>query len=146
MYPFNVRVYGLILQGDCVLISDEKINGYEMTKFPGGGLEYGEGTIDGLKREFREELQVAVHVNRHFYTTDFFIPSAFNKSQVISIYYLVEAGNLPEYPQSLVPSLFNDSPAHTQQYFRWLPLSEISEKHFTFAGDKKVAELLKNAI
>lgn len=146
MYPFNVRVYGLLLQMGCVLISDEKINGHEMTKFPGGGLEYGEGTLEGLKREFREELQQDITILRHFYTTDFFIPSAFNKSQVISIYYLVDTDHLPDYPQSLVPCSFNEISHQPQLAFRWLPLSEISEKHFTFAGDKKVAELLKNAL
>ena len=51
---FNIRVYGIwIDEDDKVLLSDEFFRDTYMTKFPGGGLELGEGTIDGLKREWR---------------------------------------------------------------------------------------------
>src|ERR1700712_2769712 len=91
MSKFNVRVYGLLINdNDEVLISDEQEYGMCFTKFPGGGLEYGEGLIDGLKREFIEECDTEIEVISHFYTTDFFIKSAFNDTQVISVYYLVK--------------------------------------------------------
>src|ERR1700761_2895768 len=91
MYPFNVRVYGILMNDqDQVLISDEQEYGMRFTKFPGGGLEFGEGLIDGLKREFVEECDVEIEVIKHFYTTDFFVKSAFNDSQVISVYYIVK--------------------------------------------------------
>src|SRR5215469_14189176 len=91
MYRFNVRVYGLLINDkDEVLISDEQEYGMRFTKFPGGGLEFGEGLIEGLKREFVEECNVEVEVLKHVYTTDFFVKSAFNDSQVISVYYLVK--------------------------------------------------------
>jgi ADP-ribose pyrophosphatase YjhB (NUDIX family) len=91
MYPFNVRVYGLLINADNeILISDEQEYGMRFTKFPGGGLEHGEGLIDGLKREFIEECGAEVEVTDHFYTTDFYVKSAFNDSQVISVYYLVK--------------------------------------------------------
>src|ERR1700743_1273752 len=90
---FNVRVYGLLL-GDNkqVLVSDEYIRGGYYTKFPGGGLEFGEGTRDCLKREFKEEMDLDVEILDHLYTTDFFQMSAFNpEHQIISIYYFVKA-------------------------------------------------------
>ena len=90
MYKFNVRVYGVLINQQQVLISDEQEYGYRFTKFPGGGLEYGEGTSDGLKREFMEECNAKVEVISHLYTTDFFVKSAFNDSQIISIYYIVK--------------------------------------------------------
>src|SRR6478672_4994784 len=90
MYKFNVRVYGLLInENDQVLLSDEEEYGFRFSKFPGGGLEYGEGLIDALKREFVEECNAEVEVLEHFYTTDFFIQSAFNDSQIISVYYIV---------------------------------------------------------
>lgn len=67
----------------------ETVQGNDILKFPGGGLELGEGTIDCLKREWMEELNCEIEVLNHFYTTDFFQPSAFDNSQVISIYYEV---------------------------------------------------------
>src|ERR1700761_2378641 len=91
MYPFNVRVYGILINDDNqVLISDEEEYGMRFTKFPGGGLEPGEGLIDGLKREFVEECDAEIEVLEHFYTTDFYVKSAFNDSQVISVYYTVK--------------------------------------------------------
>src|ERR1700743_3993921 len=91
MYQFNVRVYGLLINDrNEILISDEQEYGMRFVKFPGGGLEHGEGLLDGLKREFMEECNAEVAVTEHFYTTDFFVKSAFNDSQIISVYYLVK--------------------------------------------------------
>src|SRR5215813_14446064 len=90
---FNLRVYGILLgKNKEVLVADEFIRGGYYTKFPGGGLEFGEGTRDCLKREFKEEMDLEVKVTDHIYTTDFFQMSAFNPShQILSIYYFVEA-------------------------------------------------------
>jgi 8-oxo-dGTP diphosphatase len=90
---FNLRVYGILInEKDQLLVSDEYIRGKYYTKFPGGGLEYGEGTRDCLKREFKEEMDLDVEIGDHIYTTDFFQISAFNPSQqIISIYYYAKA-------------------------------------------------------
>src|SRR6266487_1963876 len=89
---FNIRVYGILINEEKqVLVADEFIRGKYFTKFPGGGLELGEGTRDCLKREFREEMDLEVEAGEHIYTTDFFLASAFNPNhQIISIYYLVK--------------------------------------------------------
>ncbi|KAA5537154.1 NUDIX domain-containing protein [Taibaiella lutea] len=89
MKNFNIRVYGLWLEDKKVLVCKENIRGKEIVKFPGGGLEFGEGTTDCLKREWMEELNAEIEISAHFYTTDFFQPSAFDNSQVISIYYTI---------------------------------------------------------
>src|SRR4051812_25790263 len=90
---FNVRVYGILTDPEKgVLVSDEYIRGSYITKFPGGGLEFGEGTRECLKRECQEELNLEVEVTDHLYTTDFFQMSAFNpEHQIISIYYAFKA-------------------------------------------------------
>ncbi len=75
---FNVRVYGILVNDkNQILLSDEIIRGNFYTKFPGGGLEIGEGTRECLKREFKEEMNLEVEVEKHFYTTDFYQQSAF---------------------------------------------------------------------
>ncbi|MEO6289013.1 MAG: NUDIX domain-containing protein, partial [Ginsengibacter sp.] len=86
---FNIRVYGILISDDNqVLVSDEFIKGKYYTKFPGGGLDPGEGTRDCLKREFKEEMDLDVSVGDHIYTTDFYQISAFNPDhQIICIYY-----------------------------------------------------------
>lgn len=90
---FNIRVYGILInETNQVLVSDEFIRGAYITKFPGGGLEMGEGTKDCLKREFKEEMNLIVEVGNHIYTTDFYQQSAFNPDhQIVSIYYYVKA-------------------------------------------------------
>ena len=92
---FNIRVYGIWIHENRILINEEQIRGELITKFPGGGLKFGEGTIDGLKREWKEELGLAIEILDHFYTTDFFQPSAYDDSQVISIYYMVRGVEIP---------------------------------------------------
>ncbi|MBP6313856.1 MAG: NUDIX domain-containing protein, partial [Flavobacteriales bacterium] len=85
---FTIRVYGLLIHKGNVLVSDEIIREQYITKFPGGGLEYGEGLMDCLIREIKEEIGVDALDLEHFYTTDFFQQSAFHATpmQVISVY------------------------------------------------------------
>ncbi len=146
MYQFNVRVYGLLINAnDEILVSDEQEQGMRFTKFPGGGLEYGEGLPDGLKREFMEECNLEVEVTNHFYTTDFFVKSAFNDSQIISVYYGVKALNNLELVIKQEPFDF-DGEGAVLQSFRWLKLSTLREDDFTFPIDRYVAKLLINSI
>jgi 8-oxo-dGTP diphosphatase len=142
MYQFNVRVYGLLInEHQEVLVSDEQEYGMQFTKFPGGGLEYGEGLTDGLKREFVEECNAEIEVISHFYTTDFFVKSAFNDSQIISVYYLVR--NINALDLNFKIKVFDfDGEGDVLQAFRWVKLSELREDDFTFPIDKHVAGLL----
>ena len=139
---FNVRVYGLLINNQNeVLVSDEQEYGMRFTKFPGGGLEYGEGLTDGLKREFMEECNAEIEVLGHFYTTDFFVKSAFNDSQIISVYYLVK--NINKLDLSIKTKVFDfDGEGDVLQAFRWLKLDTLSADDFTFPIDKYVAKLL----
>lgn len=143
MYKFNIRVYGLLFNEQSeILISDEEEYGFQFSKFPGGGLEYGEGLIDGLKREFVEECSAEIEVLEHFYTTDFFIQSVFNDSQVISIYYLVK-------PVSGLKLNFRELPFDFQmegdilQAFRWRGIHDLNSDDLTFPTDQRVLQLLK---
>jgi len=129
---FNVRVYGLWLHDGQVLVSDELIRGKRIYKFPGGGLEYGEGMIDCLKREWMEELGLEIQVQQHFYTTDFFQASAYDASQVISIYYLVQ----PVLPEGYV---FPETGAES---FLFMPADAVLSSRISLPIDKKVAEML----
>jgi len=148
MALFNVRVYGILLdEGQRLLVSDEFIRGNYITKLPGGGLEIGEGTRDGLAREFMEEAGIEVHVGDHFYTTDFFQISAFNhKDQIISIYYLVDTADTKiiqtkEKAFDFLPEQIADSNG-TAEHLRWIPLNEISEDAMTLPIDKVAINML----
>jgi 8-oxo-dGTP diphosphatase len=132
MPRFNVRVYGIWLHEGNLLVNEELIQGRKVIKFPGGGLIWGEGLTDCLKREWMEELNLEIEVLSHFYTTDFFQPSAFDDSQVISIYYLVST------PDPMVP--INNIMPNERTY--WLPLSQLTADTFTLPIDKVVGRML----
>ena len=144
MYPFNVRVYGLLINDqNQILISDEQEYGMQFAKFPGGGLEHGEGLIDGLKREFVEECNAEIEVLSHFYTTDFYIKSAFNDSQIISIYYLVK--NITPLNLTFKTAPFDfDQEGDVLQSFRWVNLADLQPEDVTFPIDQHVVKLLIN--
>ncbi|MBP3943895.1 NUDIX domain-containing protein [Sphingobacteriaceae bacterium WQ 2009] len=138
MYPFNVRVYGLLIntKGQ-VLIADEKTENVSFTKFPGGGLEYGEGLIDALKREFMEECNTSIEVIRHIYTTDFWEKSSFNESQIISIYYLVRATSPLAVEVHQEKFDFDQtSVALKQEAFRLVDREDLKIEDLTFRTDQ----------
>jgi 8-oxo-dGTP diphosphatase len=151
MNKFSLRVYGILINDKKqVLVSDEYIRGNYYTKFPGGGLEFGEGTRDCLKREFKEEMDLAIEVSEHLYTTDFFQMSAFNSEhQIISIYYLVKA--LEEIKAPLRDKLFDFDERQLAVYadkgetetFRFIDWHQFSEESVTLPIDKVVAQLVK---
>ncbi len=141
---FNVRVYGLLInEQNEILLSDEEEFGKRFIKFPGGGLEYGEGLIAGLKREFLEECELGVEITQHFYTTDFFVESAFGGGQLLSIYYLVKP--LQEFGFTLGKCEydFENQTGEHKQCFRFVPLSNLDEDTVTFPVDKYVVKTLK---
>jgi len=151
MHRFNLRVYGILInEKKQVLVSDEFIRGNYYTKFPGGGLEFGEGTRDCLKREFKEEMDLLVEVGEHLYTTDYFQMSAFNpEHQIISIYYYVKA--LEEIKASLRNKLFDFDDKQLEVYkntgetetFRFIDWNDFSEESVTLPIDKIVVGIVK---
>jgi ADP-ribose pyrophosphatase YjhB (NUDIX family) len=147
---FTIRVYGILINENSeVLVSDEYIRGNYYTKFPGGGLELGEGTRDCLKREFREEMDLSIEVEEHLYTTDYYQESAFKPGdQIISIYYFVKPLELINF--QLTHSKFDFTENQLKVYnekneietFRFIALKDFSPDDVTLPIDKIVAELI----
>lgn len=139
MQRFNIRVYGICVnERNEVLLSDESYRELNFTKFPGGGLEFGEGTIDCLKREFQEEFSLEIEVGSLFYLTDFFQVSAFSENdQVVSIYYLINADLY-----ALDQLVDNQTSA---EKLHWIQLSELTEDQLSLPIDRIVAgKLIRN--
>lgn len=143
MKQIIIRVYGIWIDENArVLLSDERIGIREFTKFPGGGLEHGEGPHDTLRREWMEELQTPIEIIRHIYTTDFFQASAFHQdAQIISIYYRVEPTQMPTVPIYTEPQPFSYE-GEREEIFRWVSLDDLTEDMLSFPIDKKIAQFL----
>ncbi|MCX8524967.1 NUDIX hydrolase [Chryseobacterium formosus] len=129
----NVRVYACVVKDKKVLTLFEEYAGQPLMKFPGGGLEYGEGLTDCLKREFEEELNVHIEIVEHLYTQEDFLVSRFKSNeQLLTIYYMVNITNEEDFI-ILDPCI---------EKIDWIPI-DVSENPFTLPVDKIVFDKLK---
>src|ERR1035437_198424 len=142
---FIIRVYALIFnEKKEVLLSDDYVLDTPMTKFPGGGLEFGERTIDCLKREAIEEFGQPIEIISHFYTTDFFQKAMFyENAQLVSIYYTAKFTEPIRFKIAEKLNIFPEK-INGNQSFRWKSIHEFSSDDLTFPIDKKVAALIKD--
>lgn len=128
---FNIRVYGICFnENGSLLLSDEQYAGRSFTKFPGGGLDWGEGTKECLKREFQEEFQLEIEVKDLYYFTDIFQVSAFSENdQVISIYYQIDIQNNFE---------TSSKTGDKGEKLRWVDIIDLTPDSVTFPIDRLV--------
>jgi 8-oxo-dGTP diphosphatase len=132
---FNIRVYGIAIQESKLLISTEMGGDHAFTKFPGGGLEPGEGLADCLIREWKEELNVDIGIGDLFYVNEFYQPSAFNPSQqIISFYYMVALQTEISVYKAIEKRWNKDYLVE----FRWEDIHTLQTDDFTFPIDKRV--------
>lgn len=142
---YNLRVYGLLIEEGKVLITDELRSGAPMTKFPGGGVEAGEGLEEALIREWQEETYTKIRVGKLLYINPFYHKSGFFVSlPLLSVYYQVhleEPLACPINTQKYFPP--KDTPGDWQQ-FRWVSLEQLQPDEFTFVVDKAFVENIVN--
>ena len=144
MSHFNLRVYGLLFNlRDEVLVSIELRKGLHMIKFPGGGLEWGEGLSETLRREWKEELNLAIQVDDLFYVNDFFQPSQFNpKDQLFSFYYRLSCAEWLE-----IPTVGKDFDMLEEgERVTWVKLKDLDQIKFTFPIDRLVAKRIVDTV
>ena len=123
---FNLRAYGILIRDGRVLLSEEHYKGKQLIKFPGGGVEYGEGIQDALIREWREEMSCDIQVEDMFYVTDYFIQSAFiAEDQIVSFYYTVSS-------KTELQTSFSEHQIY------WTELIPANADKLTFQQDKEV--------
>lgn len=143
-HSITLRVYGLFIHQNHLLVTDEKYQDVEFTKLPGGGLEPGESPTDCLRRELHEEAGQEITIQGHFYTTDFFQASFLDaQKQVLLIYYRARLKQPGKLQTSTQPKAF-DQLANGQEVFRWVGLDDLQPQQFTFPTDQLVvAHLLQ---
>jgi 8-oxo-dGTP diphosphatase len=141
---FTVRIYGLVINDSAqILLSDEYALDQKMTKFPGGGLQFGEGPEDCIKREAIEEFGQEIEIISHFYTTGFFQRALFfDDHQLISIYYRIKFREAIRFKISQKPFDFQEK-VNGSQSFRWANISSLKEEELNFPIDRYVLEMLK---
>ena len=129
----NVRSYGLIVQNKKILVCNEKINNFNATKFPGGGVEKDETPEDALIREIREELSLECIIKLLLYSPGTLM-SPWNNKLYTPIYFYIETkGNI------LIPK-------HENITIDFLTPEEILKKDNIAKPEKKAIENLLKLI
>ncbi|WP_433831676.1 NUDIX domain-containing protein [Flavobacterium anhuiense] len=121
---FNVRAYAICENDTKILALYEYHKGKIFCKLPGGGVEFGEGVLDCLHREFSEELDVKIEIVEHLYTQEHFVESILDDGrQILLIYYIVKITDLE--------NLKINSPDISK--FEWI---DVNENPFVLPIDK----------
>ncbi|SFN28094.1 ADP-ribose pyrophosphatase YjhB, NUDIX family [Paenimyroides ummariense] len=132
---FNIRVYALCIVNNELLTLKEPFAGNMVVKLPGGGLEFGEGTADCLKREFKEELNLELTVGDAFYIQEDFVPSlAKDGKQLLTLYFfvtIIDLHNLEIIDKNI-------------QEVNWIPLT--ANNPFTLPVDQIVFNKLQSKL
>ena len=144
MKLFNLRVYGLLINSsEEILLSDEYRFETFFTKFPGGGVEHGEGILDALKREFKEELNAEITSNEFLFFNDFFQESSFHKNiQVTCFYYMVKCKDISHLgKENYTIPMFDQGEKQ-----RWVPCATLNPDTLRFPTDRMALKTLKKRL
>lgn len=143
-FPFSIRVYGLFVHDEKLLITEEKWFDTRMIKLPGGGLEYGESPEECLRREFMEECNINLSKIELLYIPKKFIPAIFYKNtQVIPLYYKVESNEIAKIKISKNWHT-EEEMGNNEIFFHWIAIKDIQAEIFTFPGDRELYKHLLN--
>jgi ADP-ribose pyrophosphatase YjhB (NUDIX family) len=124
---FNYRVGGIALRDQQVLLN--RIGGQDYWFLPGGRVEMGETSQEGLRREMQEELQEDVHVGRLLWIAESFFVEMEGKSyHELGLYYVMDFA--PEAPVYQAEEPFFRLEGQTRVTFQWFSLTEL--EHITF--------------
>ncbi|PLW92816.1 MAG: NUDIX hydrolase [Marinilabiliales bacterium] len=142
-FPFTIRVYGLLIHEEKLLIAEEKWFDTYMLKLPGGGLEYGESPEECLIREFQEECGIKIKKPELLYIPEKFIPARFfDNVQVIPLYYRVTSAEIAKIHTADSFSN-NESMKNGELNLLWVELSIIDDNFFSFPGDREMWKYIK---
>ena len=124
-------------------MSDEYQFDTFFTKFPGGGVQYGEGIIDALKREFKEELNAEITSSEFLFFNDFFQESLFHKNvQVICFYYIVKCSDITHLGREKYETPMREK----GEKQRWIQCATLNPEILRFPTDRMALKALKERL
>ena len=118
---FNFRVAAIIFDNNKILLHKKKR--YDFWILPGGRLEMGEDTKDGVKRELQEELGINENLELKYIVEAFFYLEEIIYHE-LCFYYLTNINSI------------KNNINHTEEFyglddkndiFKWIPLNDIDK-------------------
>ncbi len=88
MSQIRIRVAGILVKDQKILLVRHEKNGQSYYLLPGGGVEFGETAGQALTREFMEEVGLSVEVGKLVMVQDSIPPD--RHRQVLNLYFLVQ--------------------------------------------------------
>jgi ADP-ribose pyrophosphatase YjhB (NUDIX family) len=119
-YAFHIRVTGILMENDQLLLVRQKVNEREWS-LPGGRLEQGESLAQGMLREMKEETGLDTAIERMLYVCDV----ASSGNTVLHITFLLKrtGGTI-----TLPTNEFDQYPIHE---VRFVPVDELRNLGFS---------------
>ena len=129
-HMFTVRVTGILIENDQLLLVQQKLSEKRNWSLPGGKLEQGETLLQGLVREMKEETGLDVTPERLLYLCDV----AASSNTVMHITFLLKrlGGEI-----KLPTNEFDENPIHDVKF---VPVAELTRYGFS----EKFVGLIKN--
>lgn len=130
---FNSRVYVFILSDQGRIMGmKEHWHGVDLNKLPGGGQNLGEGMLECLDREIREEFSLWTPLEyHHLYTPTHCFSSRFRPEEQLILNYFHTGEHTSERAWEL-----NPAEGENLLGIEWLPLEPESAQWFTLETDR----------
>lgn len=129
-YTFQIRVTGILLDSDRILLVQQRVSDKRSWSLPGGRLERGETLSQGMVREMKEETGLEVEILKLLYLCD--VAASGNKTLHVTFLIRQTGGELTlpsnEYDQNPIGDV------------RFVPISQLEEYGFSKQFRQTVAE------
>lgn len=115
---FNFRVAAIIFDEDRshILIHKKKFNDFWM--LPGGRVQFGEDTLNGIKREIDEEIGLSGNFKLAYVCENFFNLNDTEYHEICMFYYMTTH-------ELISDECFIESKENEYEIFKWIPKEEI---------------------
>lgn len=118
---FQIRVTGILIENDEILLVQQKVSAKRNWSLPGGRLECGETMQQGIVREMKEETGLDVEILRMLYVCDVEV----SEYTVLHITFLLKKTD----GKIMLPTNeFDENPIHDVKF---VPIKELTQYGFS---------------
>ena len=84
----RVRVAGILIEDDRILLIEHTKNNRKYWLVPGGGVDWGESAAEALIREFKEDTGLDIEVEKFLFISETIAPD--KQKHVINLYFKIK--------------------------------------------------------
>ncbi len=134
MNTFRIRVTGLLIEGNKILVLEQKTSDRKYA-IPGGGVEIDETLEQALVREFKEETGLTIKTNQILYISEYYKDA---NTHVVEIAFTVSRTDKTE---KIILGNEPNSSDHIISNYKLIPINELGD-----IGMEKLASLLDDKL